>query len=141
MKRAALLLAAGLVALSPALAATRRATPPPKASFTEVQANEGARLYAVRCAMCHGPMLSGTVEIPGLTGKFMANWAGRPVGDLFDYVSRAMPQPAPGSLSDADNVRLVAFLLRANGVQAGSAPLPADSATLQRMALAPVPPR
>ena len=33
-------------------------------------------------------------EIPGLTGKFMANWAGRPVGDLFDYVSRAMPQPA-----------------------------------------------
>lgn len=100
--------------------------------YTAQQADEGARIYAVRCAMCHGARLEGTAEIPGLTGRFVANWAGRPLGDLYGYVSKAMPQPAPGSLSAQDNARLTAFMLRANGYAPGSAPLPADAAELKR---------
>jgi len=101
--------------------------------YTAAQAAEGAQVYAQQCAMCHGARLEGTVEVPGLTGKFVANWAGRPVGNLYDYLARAMPQMAPGTLQPADNVRLVAFILQANGAPAGSRALPADSATLQRI--------
>ena len=101
--------------------------------YSAAQADEGAQVYAVRCAMCHGTRLEGTVETPGLVGKFVANWAGRPVGDLFDYLARAMPQGSPGTLGSQDNARLVAFILRANGAPAGDAPLPADGATLRRI--------
>jgi mono/diheme cytochrome c family protein len=109
--------------------------------FTEAQADEGARVYAVQCAMCHGARLEGTVETPALVGKFMANWAGRPLGDLFDYLARAMPQNSPGRLTPEDNARLVAFILRANGAPPGKSSLPVDAATLRRMAFdAPGPP-
>ena len=101
--------------------------------YTAQQADEGARIYAVQCAMCHGARLEGTVETPGLVGKFVANWAGRPLGDLLDYLARAMPQSSPGKLSAADNARLVAFILRANGAPSGDSPLPTDAAPLRRL--------
>ena len=105
--------------------------------FTEAQAQDGARIYAVRCAVCHGATLAGTLETPGLRGRFVANWAGRPLADLFDYVTRAMPQMAPGTLSADDNARIVAFLLAENGAPAGRRPLPADAAALARIRFDP----
>ena len=101
--------------------------------YTAAQADEGARVYAVQCAVCHGARLEGTVETPGLVGKFVANWADRPLGDLFDYLARAMPQSSPGTLTPQDDARLVAFILRANGAPAGDAPLPSDGAALRRI--------
>lgn len=105
--------------------------------YTVQQAEDGARVYGLRCAMCHGARLEGTVETPGLTGKFVANWARRPVGDLYDYLGRAMPQSAPGSLAPQESARLVAFLLKANGAPAGAALLPADSFALRRITFEP----
>jgi len=105
--------------------------------YSAEQADEGARVYATQCAMCHGARLEGTVETPGLVGKFVADWAGRPLGDLFDYLARAMPQSAPGRLTPADTARLMAFILRANGAPAGDDPLPADAARLGRMTFEP----
>jgi mono/diheme cytochrome c family protein len=105
--------------------------------YSVAQADEGARVYAVQCAMCHGARLEGTVETPALVGRFMANWAGRPVSDLFSYVASAMPQGSPGKLSAQDNARLVAFILRANGAPAGDAPLPGDAAALRRIVFEP----
>ena len=105
--------------------------------YSAEQADEGARVYATQCAMCHGARLEGSVETPGLVGKFVANWAGRPLGDLFDYLARAMPQSSPGSLTPQDNARLMAFILRANGAPTGDAPLPADAAALRRMGFQP----
>jgi mono/diheme cytochrome c family protein len=125
------LLAAGVPALSKG---TRSGV------YTVAQADEGARVYAARCAMCHGARLEGTLETPGLVGKFVANWAERPVGDLFDYLARAMPQSSPGTLTPQDNARLVAFLLRANDAPAGDAALPADPAALRRINFDPAGP-
>ena len=101
--------------------------------YTAAQADEGARVYATQCAMCHGARLEGTVETPGLVGKFVANWANRPLGDLFEYLAHAMPQSSPGTLTPQDNSRLVAFILRANGAPAGDSSLPADGAALRRI--------
>jgi mono/diheme cytochrome c family protein len=105
--------------------------------YSATQASEGARVYAVQCAMCHGARLEGTVETPSLVGRFVARWANRPVADLFDYVGRAMPQGSPGRLSPADNARLVAFILQANGAPAGERPLPEDDAALRRIMFDP----
>jgi len=136
-----------LLIVAAVAAATALTVGPPVASrssargvYTGAQADQGATIYAARCAMCHGRQLEGTVEIPALSGKFVANWASRPVGDLFDYIARAMPQPAPGSLSSDDNARLVAFLLRANGAPAGNQALPADRQALRRIDFDTVPP-
>jgi len=105
--------------------------------YSDSQAEEGAQVYARQCAMCHGRALGGTFETPGLTGKFLANWGKRPLGDLYDYVGRAMPQFAPGTLTPQDNARLLAFLLKANGMPAGAQPLPSDAAVLNRITFEP----
>jgi mono/diheme cytochrome c family protein len=129
---------AGLAALAIGAPALSKGTQ--SGVYTAAQADEGARVYAVQCAVCHGARLEGTVETPGLVGKFVANWAGRPVGDLFDYLARAMPQSSPGRLAPEDNARLVAFILRANGAPAGDSRLPADGAALRRINFDPAHP-
>ena len=80
--------------------------------------------------MCHGESLYGTEEIPALKGRLMYNFRGSSVGALYDYISRAMPQMAPGSLSPDDNARIVAYLLKENDMPAGAKRLPADQAAL-----------
>jgi mono/diheme cytochrome c family protein len=128
---------AGLAATGAIGAALAQAPAPSSGVYTAAQASAGATLYAARCAMCHGPRLEGTFEIPALKGKFVANWAGAPIGDLFDYVSNAMPQSAPGSLSPDDNAKIVAFLLQQNGLPPGQTALPADSTKLRTIPFLP----
>ncbi|MBC2666848.1 cytochrome c [Novosphingobium flavum] len=140
MKRTSLGLALGLGFLALAAAGAgaalaAAAQPAPRLLYSESQAAEGARVYGMRCAMCHGRQLEGTLETPALTGKFVANWAGRPVGDLYDYLGRAMPQFAPGSLPPEEDAKVIAYILKANGYRPGGAPLPADSAALGRIDL------
>ena len=101
--------------------------------YSAAQADAGARLYAIHCAMCHGAALQGTVEVPPLTGRFLANWGGRPLGEVFHYMSRAMPQHAPGALSAADNAKVLAYVLRANGAPAGDRDLPSETVQLNRI--------
>ncbi|WP_404714012.1 c-type cytochrome [Sphingomonas sp. MMS24-J13] len=109
-----------------------------RGAYTAAQATEGATLYKGACAMCHGESLAGTFEVPPLTGLFVARWSNGSVGALFDYVSNAMPQMAPGSLSPDDNAKIVAYLLQANGMPAGTKPLSTDAAALKAIAFEPV---
>jgi mono/diheme cytochrome c family protein len=88
---------------------------------------EGLKLYAARCAACHGAdgtggpndVLAG--RIPGDEFPFATEGAGSTVGNywpyattLFDYVRKAMPFDAPGSLSDHDVYASVAAILYLN---------------------------
>ena len=85
----------------------------------------GAPLYARHCAACHGanglegpdPILVGglgslTSESPLLTIGSYWPWA----TTVFDYVRRAMPFHAPGSLSNDELYALTAHLLHLNGI-------------------------
>jgi len=119
--------------------ATGAATGTGAGVYTEAQAAEGAAIFAERCAMCHGKQAEGTWEVPALKGRFMANWGHGTLAALSDYLARAMPQFAPGTLSQEDNVRLVAFLLKTNGHRAGAKPLSADHAALAGITLDAVP--
>lgn len=92
--------------------------------FTTAQANEGRELWAAACQSCHGPHAG----VP-----FKNKWMGRDLSALFTYTRNEMPKADPGSLSDEEYVQAIAFLLRANGMPAGTVPLPADSAALARI--------
>ncbi|MGH6942666.1 MAG: c-type cytochrome [Geminicoccaceae bacterium] len=85
--------------------------------------DEGKAVYAAQCAGCHGEHLEGIPEAGGdkLIGGRGSLASGKPVKTvesywpyattLFDYVKRAMPLPAPGSLSDEDVYALTAYIL------------------------------
>ena len=95
----------------------------------------GAELYAQRCAACHGMrgegMGQGHGAFPRLIGReprdgfpFAQDFRHvKTIGNywpyattLFDYVRRAMPLTAPGSLTDDDTYALVAYLLAENEI-------------------------
>ena len=88
-------------------------------------ATAGAQVYAVSCGACHGDKLQGN-PAKGIGGDRLIG--GRdtlatkaPIKTiesywpysttLFDYVKRAMPFNAPGSLSDDDVYAVVAYIL------------------------------
>ncbi len=87
--------------------------------YTAEQARDGAQLFAVRCAICHGASLQGIDRKgPALVGPPIRarRWK---LALLFSYVSHEMPANARGSLSQREYLSLVAFLLQRNGHPAG----------------------
>lgn len=100
-------------------------------------AARGKAVYDDNCAACHGPEGQGGLKdrLVGGQGTLASSQPVKTVGSywpyattLFDYVRRAMPYPAPGSLSDDDTYAVVAYLLSLNGI------VPED-ATLDRSSL------
>jgi len=88
-------------------------------------ATKGAQIYAGTCAACHGEKLEGN-PAKGIGGDKLIGGRGSlaskaPVKTvesywpyattLFDYVKRAMPFNAPGSLSNDDVYSVVAYIL------------------------------
>lgn len=84
----------------------------------------GARLYESRCAGCHGPKGSGGTagELVGdspLNGPHPDQTIGNywPYATtLFDFIRRAMPLNAPGSLSSDEVYAVTGYLLALNGL-------------------------
>jgi cytochrome c len=88
-------------------------------------AKAGAAIFANTCAACHGDKLQGN-PAKGIGGDRLIGGRGTlasktPVKTvesywpypttLFDYIKRAMPFNAPGSLKDDDVYSLVAYIL------------------------------
>ena len=109
--------------------------------------DEGARLYAANCAVCHGPEGIGGPE-GSLVGRVPDDAfdfgdglrAERTIGSywpwattVFDYVRRAMPWDRPGSLSDDEVYALTAWLLYRNEIIAADVVL--DAETLPRVVM------
>ena len=91
----------------------------------------GSPVYMSRCASCHGAKGEGVASIPPLVGRipndsfpFGADVrAVKTVGNywpyattLYDYIRRAMPIDAPGSLEPDEIYGVVAFILAENGI-------------------------
>ena len=109
-------------------------------------AARGATTYAAKCASCHGPKGEGQGPYPRLIGAEPR--AGFPFGadaripktignywpyatTLYDYVHRAMPFTAPGSLAPGEVYSLVAFLLAENQIIPATAVM--NASTLPRV--------
>lgn len=105
-------------------------------------ASEGRAIYERRCARCHGPDGKGKEEaaLVGGQGTLATPKPLKTVGSywpyattLFDYIRRAMPFTAPGSLGDDQVYALCAFLLAANGILGQDAVLDRASLAALRM--------
>ena len=116
---------------------------------------EGGDIYAKRCAVCHGAngeggsaeaLVGGEPSASAPFGPEYERWrTGRPdvpftIGNywpyattIFDYVRRAMPANAPGTLSANETYGLVAWLLMKNGIVPDSALMNAE--TLPRVVM------
>jgi PQQ-dependent dehydrogenase (methanol/ethanol family) len=104
--------------------------------YTAAQAADGRAVYARACAACHGATFQPAPGVPTLKGgAFTGNWAGRSVGDLFAYTRDTMPVGAPRSLSDAQYLAVIAYLLGENGYPAGEQPLDPDEAILRALGI------
>jgi cytochrome c len=99
-------------------------------------AAQGEAIYSLKCASCHGVTgrEGGTGPIlidprpfqPGVTPKTVGNfWPYATT--IYDYISRAMPSDAPGSLQPDEVYALVAYLLSANEIIASDAVMNAQA--------------
>jgi mono/diheme cytochrome c family protein len=86
------------------------------------KAAEGAKIFAEQCAHCHGDkgqggraarLIGGPPKASLDGGKTIANYWPYAT-TLFDFIRRAMPFPAPRTLTDDQVYALVAFLLSEN---------------------------
>lgn len=83
-------------------------------------AAQGAAIYAQKCEACHGKDGNGgqsavLINAPGKSERTMALFA--PTSNtMFDFIRRAMPWPAPKSLSNDEVYALTAYILAGNKV-------------------------
>src|SRR3954465_5756597 len=59
--------------------------------YSVAQAERGEQRFKISCSSCHTPSSYGG-------GTFAERWDGQIMGDVFDYVSSAMPENDPGGL-------------------------------------------
>ena len=89
-------------------------------------AKTGARLFNEKCVACHGENLEGSAQAPALVGgkgtltslhpKMTAGSYWPFATTIFDYVRRAMPRYAEGSLKADEVYSLTAFILFRNDI-------------------------
>jgi S-disulfanyl-L-cysteine oxidoreductase SoxD len=88
-------------------------------------AKQGAEVYTTKCIACHGPEGANGVNdrLVGGQGTLTTATPVKTIGSywpyattVFDYVRRAMPYPAPHSLTDAEAYAVTAYLLHLNGI-------------------------
>jgi len=87
---------------------------------------EGSKIYQQQCASCHGERGEGKADFAALVGGRGTLASDKPlltVGSywptattIFDYISRAMPYQAPGSLSADEVYALTAWILSENKI-------------------------
>jgi S-disulfanyl-L-cysteine oxidoreductase SoxD len=89
-------------------------------------AKTGARLFNEKCAACHGESQEGSPQAPALVGgkgtltslhpKMTAGSYWPFATTIFDYIRRAMPRFAEGSLKVDEVYSLTAFILYRNDI-------------------------
>ena len=103
---------------------------------------QGAGLYRQYCQACHGAEGQGGIngDLVGGVGSLTTAAPKKTVTSYwpyatiaFDYIRRAMPYMAPGSLSADEVYAIVAYLLAQDGVVAKDAVLDADRLTAVKM--------
>ena len=123
-----------LFALGHEAAAQEGGTPPVRAAssgvYTVEQAARGEEAYGANCMGCH-------TAAAHMGDIFASAWGGRPVSELYGFISAAMPKTEPGSLSKEEYASIVAYILKLNGMPAGKQALPADTAALGKIRIDP----
>ncbi len=104
----------------------------------QMSVEEGAKVFAAKCATCHGDFGEGVDRFPVLAGgigtlKLHPKTGGDPgplktlgsyapyIAPFFWYIQTAMPLSAPKSLSDSEVYGILGYLLQLNEIQVNGA--------------------
>ena len=88
-------------------------------------AEQGAHIFSIKCAGCHGPEGIGASAEPlvGEVGTLASDYPEKTVNSywpyattLFDYIRRSMPIDAPFSLTSDEVYALCAYILGQDGI-------------------------
>ncbi len=91
----------------------------------EGNARQGLEVYQSHCSACHGPAGVGGIndQLAGGHGSLTTAKPVRTIGSywpyattVFDFIRRAMPYTAPGTLNNDELYALTAYLLHINQV-------------------------
>lgn len=92
------------------------AAPQPQVD-ADVQAARGKAIYEAKCASCHDPGGMG----PELQGAdFLTRWDRKKLRTLYDVIVTTMPSDAEGTLTAKEGLDLIAYVLHANQLPAGT---------------------
>ena len=112
--------------------------------FTADQAMRGRGVYTGACGLCHGRRLNGAPDDPDMRStpplaraRFLREWDGRSLATLFEYTRLTMPEDNPTSLTDAEYVDVIAYMLSVSRMPAGDDELSPDSRNLARIVIEP----
>ncbi|HUZ49933.1 MAG TPA: c-type cytochrome [Candidatus Dormibacteraeota bacterium] len=104
---------------------------------------DGQNLYEAKCAVCHGDFGEGENRYPVLAGGNGTLTSARPVKTvgsywpyaptLYDYIRRAMPFNAPGSLTNDQVYAISAYVLNLNNLVPANAVLDAKTLAAIKM--------
>lgn len=117
-----------LVMAALASAAPLRAQGPAPADAVAQQIDVGGQWFRARCTECHE---KGDLS----DANFQLKWGGQSAFDLLDLIVRTMPEDEPGGLTRGTYTAIVAYLMKLNGMPAGTAMLPSDSTALRGIRL------
>jgi hypothetical protein len=92
--------------------------------YNQAQAKQGLATYDRKCATCHD---GGTMG-PELWGEnFLTAWADKDLLALYMRMKDTMPEDNPGSMTEAETLGVVAFVLQQNEFPAGDRPIESSS--------------
>lgn len=104
--------------------------------FTADQATRGMDVFEMNCAGCHASNLNGTPGGPGIAGsRFKVKWAKKTVGDFYTKIHDTMPAGMGGSLTEAEYIDIVAYILSVNKFAPGDAELVVDADALKAITI------
>ena len=101
--------------------------------FSEEQAKRGDELYQKSCSLCHRNDLTGTTsDGPPLKGlDFFIRWRGQTLAEMLDAIREIMPANNPDGLPAQTYLDIMTFLMKSNGIPAGTTDLVYNPDTLQ----------
>lgn len=100
-------------------------------TFSDDQADRGRDIFRAACTECH-------YSSEFSDSQFKFKWSRRSAGSLYQLIQTSMPETAPGSLSAAETVDIVSYIMRMNGFEPGAGELSSDRAVLDGISLASI---
>jgi len=100
--------------------------------YTKAQAAGAKKQFDKICADCHAFTVAAkkkSEDLPLGDEPFFENWSGRPLGELVTLIALTMPNDGSATVTEAEAVNLVAYVLQQNDFPAGSKPLTKESAS------------
>ena len=114
-----LLLLCAVATLAPRTGAAQALKSTSQGVYTPVQASKGKNVFNGACLGCH-------TTASHMGAAFELRWFGRPLSELYGYLSNLMPKSAPGTLTEEEYVLVTAYILKLNGMPAGKVELNAE---------------